>query len=234
MSRISPLSRALALACVALATSTCLVFNADTESRIKPDAPHPTCEPDGECIESCLCPDCDRYGACYSAVAVCPPGVDPEEGGCCVVDGVCDDTAEACGCPDCQGLPECEDNLAACKGGALDGVCDLDEDCLCPECSVSVRCAIASCDPAPGCQNIEACICPDCLIDGVCPTGDGCWITSPGTCDPLNETCRCPDCAGVSPCAELVAACDGGALDGACPASESCTCPECATEPRCN
>lgn len=217
--------RALALA-IALLVPACMLFNDETEAMIL------DCLDDGECAESCLCKDCDNYGACYSVVGQCPDLPDAQLAGCCIDDGVCDGELEGCGCADCAAHPNCADNRAACDGGAPDGQCDPDESCLCPECTPSVRCALATCTADSVCEAAEACICPECITDGLCPP-TGCYPTSPGVCDPLNETCLCHDCDTAPPCVPLNEACDGGARDDMCGVVEDCACPDCALDDRC-
>ncbi len=142
-----------------------------------PSCPGGGCVDDGMCAgsENCACSDCVTSPTCGGTT--------------CNQDGVCDAMVETCTCEDCSALPACggtgmftcdftdplntvcgpDDSTCSCVGCVDDGLCDINDDCVCGECETDAFCA-SNCNDDGACSPfVEGCSCGDCVGHPLCP-----------------------------------------------------------------
>lgn len=131
----------------------------------------------------------------------------------------------------------------ACVGCNTNGVCNIDDDCVCPDCNLQPFCA-ACVDDGQCDVYSESCACADCVDVPACTGYLPCIENGPGCNDPdqcqcvgcndngvcsFNEDCLCSDCQGQQSCFD---ACNGDLLCDV--RNEGCACSDCASLPQCS
>jgi hypothetical protein len=100
--------------------------------------------------------------------------------------------------PSVEGAPPRGDRAAGCEGEP-DGTCDPPtEGCACSDCVETALCNPDQCTNDGVCDLQDACICVDCHANEFCVDSKSC--DGDGVCDSFYEGCRCSDCAAKPEC----------------------------------